>query len=67
MEDPNQTPPNDMWTMTDDPLTAPNEPTDITIRFQKGIPTQLVISQKTITDSVQLFKELNRVGKVYGT
>ncbi len=67
LEDPNQTPPNDMWTMTDDPLKAPNEPADITISFQKGIPTKLVTPQKTFTDSVQLFKELNRIGKVHGT
>jgi argininosuccinate synthase len=67
LEDPNQTPPNDMWTMTNDPLKAPNEPTDITISFQKGIPTKLVTPQKTFTDSVQLFKELNRIGKVHGT
>ena len=67
LEDPNQTPPNDMWTMTDDPLKAPNEPTDITISFQKGIPAKLVTPQKTFTDSVQLFKELNRIGKVHGT
>ena len=66
LEDPNQTPPKDMWIMTDDPLTAPNEPTDITISFQKGIPTKLVTPQKTFTDSVQLFKELNRIGKVHG-
>lgn len=67
LEDPNHTPPNDMWTMTDDPLKAPNEPTDITISFQKEIPTKLVTPQKTFTDSVQLFKELNRIGKVHGT
>ncbi|KAI9866239.1 MAG: Adenylosuccinate synthetase [Trichoglossum hirsutum] len=66
LEDPNQTPPDDMWIMTDDPLKAPNEPTDITINFQKGIPTKLVTPQMTFTDSVQLFKELNRIGKVHG-
>lgn len=66
LEDPNQTPPDDMWTMTDNPLKAPNEPTDIIISFQKGIPTKLVTPQKTFTDSVQLFKELNRIGKVHG-
>jgi argininosuccinate synthase len=46
---------------------APNEPTDITVSFQKGIPTKLVTPQETFTDSVQLFKELNRIGKVHGT
>ena len=67
LEQPDQTPPDDMWMMTNDPLTAPDEPTDITISFQKGIPVKLVTPQKTFTESVQLFKELNRIGKIHGT
>ena len=67
LEEPDQTPPDDMWTMTNDPLTAPNEPTDITISFEQGIPIKLVTPQKTFTESVQLFKELNRIGKIHGT
>ena len=67
LEEPDQTPPDDMWTMTNDPLTAPDEPTDITISFQKGIPIKVVTPQKTFTESVQLFKELNRIGKIHGT
>ncbi|MCJ1471642.1 hypothetical protein MMC13_000282 [Lambiella insularis] len=66
LEQPDQTPPEDMWTMTNDPLTAPNEPTDITISFLQGIPIKLVTPQKTFTESVQLFKELNRIGKIHG-
>lgn len=62
LEDPNQTPVDDMWTMTDDSLKTPN----ITISFGKGIPVKLVTPQRTFTDSVQLFKELNRIGKVNG-
>ena len=53
--------------MTNDPLTAPNEPTDVTISFQHGIPIKLATPQKTFTESVQLFKELNRIGKIHGT
>lgn len=67
LEDPNQEPPHDMWTMTEDPRKAPNEPTNITVSFQKGIPTKLVTPEKTVTDSVELFKELNRLGKIHGT
>lgn len=67
LEQPDQTPPDDMWTMTNDPLKAPDEPTDITISFQEGIPVKLVTPQKTFTDSVHLFKELNRIGKIHGT
>ena len=67
LEQPDQTPPDDMWMMTKDPLTAPDEPTDITISFEKGIPIKLVTPQKTFTGSVQLFRELNRIGKIHGT
>lgn len=66
LEDPDHTPPDDLWTMTDDPRQAPDEPTDIKISFEKGIPTKLVTPQKTFTNSLQLFKELNRIGKVHG-
>ena len=67
LEEPNQTPPDDMWTMTNDPLKAPNEPVDLTISFQQGIPIKLATPEKTFTSSVQLFKELNRIGKLHGT
>ena len=67
LEQPDQTPPDDMWTMTNDPLKAPNEPTDFTISFQQGIPVKLVTRQKTFTEAVPLFKELNRIGKIHGT
>ena len=66
LENPDQTPPDDMWTMTDDPIKAPNEPLDITLSFEKGIPSKLVTPWETLTDSVQLFKELNHIGKIHG-
>ena len=55
-----------MWVMTDDPREAPNEPTDITIHFEKGIPTKLVTPQGEHTDSVDLFSTLNKIGKIHG-
>ncbi|KKA26828.1 hypothetical protein TD95_000786 [Thielaviopsis punctulata] len=66
LEDPSQPPPVDMWTRTDDPLTAPNTPEDIQIFFEKGIPVKLVAGGKTITDSLDLFMELNAIGKKHG-
>jgi hypothetical protein len=50
-----------MWTMTQSPLNAPNEPTDITVHFEKGIPSKLVTPEKTYTDSVELFTALNKL------
>ncbi|KAE8164442.1 argininosuccinate synthase [Aspergillus tamarii] len=66
LEDPNHTPPADMWTMTADPLNAPNEPTDITIQFEQGVPTKLVTPEKEYTDSVELFDALNKLGYTHG-
>lgn len=68
LEDPDQTPPTDMWTMTDDPETAPNKPEDINITFEKGIPVKLdtLADGKTYTESVELFTKLNALGKLHG-
>jgi argininosuccinate synthase len=66
LEDPDQSPPDDMWTMTNSPLNAPNEPTDITIHFEKGIPIKVVTPEKTYTDSVELFVALNKLGYTHG-
>jgi len=66
LEDPAHPPPDDMWVMTDDPREAPNEPTDITIHFEKGIPTKLVTPRGEHTDSVDLFSTLNKIGKIHG-
>lgn len=66
LEDPNVSPPDDMWTMTQSPLVAPDKPTDITIHFEKGIPSKLVTPDKTYTDSVELFVALNKLGHMHG-
>ena len=55
-----------MWLMTDDPQKAPNEPTDIKLHFEKGIPTKLITPEKEYTDPVELFQELNRLGCTHG-
>lgn len=62
LEDPDHTPPSDMWTMTNDPLNAPNEPTDISIEFEKGIPVKVTTPEKEYTDPVELFDALNKLG-----
>ncbi|KAI9038242.1 argininosuccinate synthase [Aspergillus affinis] len=62
LEDPDHTPPADMWTMTNDPLNAPNEPVDISIEFEKGIPVKVTTPEKTYTDPVELFNALNKLG-----
>ena len=66
LEDPNHTPPSDIWLMTEDPLKAPNEPTDITLHFEKGVLAKLVTPNGTLTDSVKLFQALNKLGSTHG-
>lgn len=73
LEDADHSPPDDMWKMTDNPLTAPDTPLDLTLAFEKGLPTKLTYTKPgasttavTETDSVALFTALNALGRVHG-
>lgn len=66
LEDPAVTPPDDMWTRTVDPRSAPDKPIDIAITFEKGIPTLLIVDEKKYTDSIELFDALNDIGNKSG-
>jgi argininosuccinate synthase len=67
LEDPNVTPPEDMWKLTVDPLKAPNTPEDFTLFFEKGLPVKLVTSKgESITDPVKLFLEANAIARRHG-
>ncbi|UNI18787.1 Argininosuccinate synthase [Purpureocillium takamizusanense] len=66
LEDPDHTPPKELWTQTVDPLDAPNTPLDFEIHFEKGIPVKVVTPDTTATDSVELFKLLNKIGHDHG-
>jgi argininosuccinate synthase len=55
-----------MWTRTLDPMKAPDAPTDFTIYFEQGLPVKVVSPEKTVTDSLELFKHLNSVGFANG-
>lgn len=62
LEDPDHTPPKELWTRTVDPTDAPDKPYEFTIYFEKGIPVKVVTPDQTATDSVELFKLLNKIG-----
>lgn len=67
LEDPDVTPPEDMWKLTVDPLKAPDKPEDFTLIFEKGLPKKLITADgKTITDSVELFLESNAIARRHG-
>lgn len=68
LEDPNTTPPKDMWKLTVDPIDAPDIPEDFTIEFERGLPTKLVLEggKKVVTDPVELFIEANSLARRNG-
>ncbi|CAO1638669.1 unnamed protein product [Sympodiomycopsis kandeliae] len=68
LEDPNTTPPSDMWKLTNSPETAPNEAEHIEITFTKGIPTKVKVgsSGKEHTDGVDIFLTLNNLARLHG-
>lgn len=68
LEDPNTTPPEDMWKLTSSAAKAPDSPEHITLKFAKGIPTSLQVGStgKTHTESVDLFLTLNALARTHG-
>lgn len=70
LEDPDTTPPTDMWKLTQDPLSAPDQPEDFTISFEKGVPVKLEFTEngqkKTVTDSVDVFLTANTIARRHG-
>ena len=68
LEDPNTTPPEEMWKLTTDPLKAPDTPDDFTLTFEKGVPVKLEYEggKKTATDAVDLFLAANAIARKHG-
>jgi len=67
LEDPNMTPPKDMWKLTIDPLDAPDKPEDFTVHFEKGLPICLETEDgKSVTDPVELFLTANAIARRNG-
>lgn len=71
LEDPNTTPPKDMWKLTVDPVDqAPSVPENIEVHFDKGLPSKLIYfengEQKEVTDSVELFLTANKLARRNG-
>ncbi len=58
LEDPWAEPPADIWTMTRDPMLAPDEPEEITVGFEGGRPVSLNGQKMRL---LELIVELNRV------
>jgi argininosuccinate synthase len=63
LENPDWVPTPDVFQLTTDPLSAPNEPEDVTIDFEAGIP---VAVNGRVLDAVSLVATLNAVGARHG-
>lgn len=71
LEDPDTTPPKDMWKLTKDPIEAPDQPMDFILHFEKGLPVKLEFQTdrgepQTVTDSVELFLTVNAIARNHG-
>ncbi|KAI8633107.1 argininosuccinate synthase [Xylariaceae sp. FL1651] len=62
LEDPDQTPPKELWDRTKDPKDAPDQSTEFSVHFEKGLISKVVVGDKEVTDSVESFKLLNQIG-----
>lgn len=67
LEDPDTTPPKDMWKLTVDPTDAPNTPEDFTVEFEKGLPSKLILNDgSVVTEPVELFLTANAIARRNG-
>jgi len=68
LEDPDITPPADMWKLTTAPEEAPVNPERISIHFELGLPVKVEVtgSNQTHTDPVGIFLALNALGRKHG-
>ena len=70
LEDPDTTPPADMWKLTIDPEKAVDEAEDFTVEFEKGIPTGLIYKEggkeKKVTEPLELFLTANAIARKHG-
>jgi argininosuccinate synthase len=63
LESPGNAPPDDVWVMTTDPQRAPNEPMELTLGFEAGVPVAL--NGETLAPEV-LLARLNELGGKHG-
>ena len=68
LEDPNTTPPADMWKLTTPPEEAPTQSERLSIHFERGLPIKLEVEGGATTeqDPVGIFLALNALGRKHG-
>ncbi|MFO1052886.1 MAG: argininosuccinate synthase [Planctomycetota bacterium] len=63
LEDPANSPPDDVWMLTVDPRKAPDEPRIVTLGFEQGVPVSVDGAR---LDAVALVERLNKLGGEHG-
>ena len=63
LEDPWVAPPDDAWQTTTDPLAAPDEPIEVTVGFERGVPVS--IDGKAM-ELAPLIRRLNELAAAHG-
>lgn len=67
LESVDYTPPKELWTRTVDPTEAPDKPYNFDICFEQGVPVKITTEDgKEETDSLKVFKLLNKIGHDHG-
>jgi argininosuccinate synthase len=66
LEDPNTTPPGDMWKLTSSLEDAPGTPEYLSIEFKAGLPVKVTVGSTTHVDPVKIFLVLNSLGRKHG-
>lgn len=66
LEDPNTTPPVDMWKLTSSLENAPSTPETLSIEFKAGLPVKVIVGSETHLDPVEIFLVLNSLGRKHG-
>lgn len=64
LEDPANAAPDEIWMLTRSPKDAPDQPADVTIGFEQGLPVS--INGKRASSAVALLEELNKIGGEHG-
>lgn len=67
LEDPDTTPPSDMWKLTQSIEAAPSTPERIALHWTEGTPSKLVTEDGgEVTDPVEIFLTLNKLARKHG-
>lgn len=66
LEDPSKEPPKDLYLMTKDPRSAPDESVRLEIQFEHGLPISAKTDNGFFNNALDIFLFLNKIGGQHG-